>query len=99
MSGGFAYLPAFSKPLMIDTALINAQVANQLETLVRNARFFEQPVQSGVTTKGAADYVKYTITVEDGSQIHTIQLTDAVTDANLRELVSQLRIMAHPSRL
>ncbi len=98
MSGGFAYLPAFSRPFIIDTAQMEPQDANQLESFVQESRFFDQPARVGTIPRGAADYQTYTITVEDGPHSHTIQLTDPITDANLQRLVSHLRNMAHPSK-
>jgi hypothetical protein len=93
MSGGFAQLPALNKPVTIDTAQIEAQARTELESLVRQSQFFGQPTHS-TTTKGAADYRTYTIAVQDGSRVHTIQLTDPITDINLEQLVSRLRVMA-----
>jgi len=98
MSGGFAYIPALSGPFIIDTAQIDPVAANQLKSLVQRSHFFEQPAQAGIMPKGAADYRTYTITVTDGSRVHTIQLTDPITDTNLQQLVSQLQTMAHPSK-
>lgn len=95
-NGGFAYLPALSKPLIIDTTQIDPQVANQLESFVRESDFFNQPAQINTVSKGAADYRTYTLTVEDGTHSHTIQLTDPIADANLQRFVSHLRNMAHP---
>ena len=97
INGGFAYIPALSRPIVIDTAQIDPQVANQLESLVRQSRFFDQPARADTTTKGAADYRTYTITVQDGPRVHTVQLTDPITDANLEQLVSRLQVMARPS--
>jgi hypothetical protein len=97
MSGGFAHLPAFSRPFIIDTQHVDAQVADQLESLVRQSRFFEQPARASTVAKGAADYQTYTITVEDGTHTHTIQLTDPIKDENLQKLVSNFRMMARPS--
>jgi hypothetical protein len=93
MSGGFAQLPALNKPVTIDTAQIEAQARTELESLVRQSQFFGQPTHS-TPTKGAADYRTYTIAVQDGSRVHTIQLTDPITDINLEQLVSRLRVMA-----
>ena len=93
MSGGFAQLPALNKPVTIDTAQIEAQARTELESLVRRSRFFDQPTHP-TPKKGAADYRTYTITVQDGSCIHTIQLTDPIADINLDQLVSRLRVMA-----
>ena len=98
MDGGLAYLPAFNRPFIIDTAQLNSEAANQLEDVVRESRFFDQPAQTGSVAKGAADYRTYTITVEDGSQSHTIKVTDPIKDANLQKLVSHLRDMAHPAK-
>ena len=96
-SGGFAFLPALGKPVTIDTAQIESQVADQLETCVRESRFFDQPAHIDSTQKGAADYLTYTVTVQDGPLIHTLQLTDPITDAVLERLVSSLQNMARPS--
>ena len=93
MSGGFAHLPALSRPVTIDTAQIEPQARTELESLVRQSRFFDQPAQP-TPAKGAADYRTYTITVQDGSRVYTIQLTDPITDINLEQLVSRLRVMA-----
>ena len=92
MSGGFAQLPALNKPVTIDTAQIEAQARTELESLVRQSQFFGQFAYP-TPTKGAADYRTYTITVQDGSRVHTIQLTDPITDINLEQLVSRLRVM------
>jgi hypothetical protein len=97
MSGGFAHLPALSRPFTIDTQQIDEPVAHQLESLVQQSRFFEQPARANTVAKGAADYQTYTITVEDGTHNHTIQLTDPIKDENLKQLVSNLRTMARPS--
>lgn len=97
MDGGFAYMPALSKPLSLDTAQLDPQVARQLEAYVREAHFFDQPAQPGKATKGAADYRTYTIAVEDGPRFHTIQVTDPIADANLQRLVSYLRNIANLS--
>jgi Emfourin len=93
MSGGFASLPALSSPVTIDTAQIEPQTRTELESLVRLSRFFDQPSRS-TPAKGAADYRTYTITVQDGARVYTIQLTDPITDINLEQLVSRLRVMA-----
>ena len=56
MSGGFAHLPALSRPVTIDTAQIEAQARTELESLVRQSRFFDQPTprprQKGLPTTG-----------------------------------------------
>lgn len=41
-SGGFAPLPVLSRLITIDTTTINPQLARQLESLVRDAAFFDR---------------------------------------------------------
>jgi hypothetical protein len=96
-SGGFAALPAPGQPVTIDTARIDPQVADDLETCVRESRFFDLPATIDTTQKGAADYFTYTITVQDGPRLHTVQLTEPITDAVLDRLVSGLQRLARPS--
>lgn len=96
MNGGFAYIPALSKPSTIDTSQIDADTAKRLENFVRESRFFEQPVQASGAAKGA-DYRTYTITIEDGGRNHTIHLTDPIKDSHLQKLVSELRTISNPS--
>ena len=93
MSGGFAHLPALSRPVTIDTAQIESQARTELESLVRQSRFFDQPTHP-TPAKGAADYRTYTITVQNGPRVYTIQLTDPITDIDLEQLVFRLRVMA-----
>jgi hypothetical protein len=96
MSGGFAYIPALSKPSIIDTSQVDPDTAKDLEARVRDSRFFEQPARASAAPKGA-DYRTYTITIEDGGRSHTIQLTDPIKDSNLQTLVSQLRTISNPT--
>ncbi|TDH18409.1 hypothetical protein EXU57_23380 [Segetibacter sp. 3557_3] len=93
-NGGFAYLPGMSKPFTIDTTNENAEAADQLENLVQEARFFELPTHSSTLSKGAADFITYTVTVEDGPRAHTITATDPVGDEKLHQLIARLRNLA-----
>lgn len=98
ISGGFAPLPGMSKPITIDTATIDPQLASQLESLVRDCAFFDRPAFVDTTMKGAADYRTYTITVQDGPRVHTVRLTDPIRDPSLERLVSLLQVIARPSK-
>jgi emfourin len=98
MNGGFAPIPALSGPITTDTTQIGPELANQLESLVRESHFFDKPARVATMAKGAADYRAYTITVQDGPRIHSVQLIDPITDANFERLVSLLRLTARPPR-
>lgn len=96
-SGGLAYIPTLNKPISIDTALIDSKIANELETLMQKARFFNLPEHINTSKKGAADHRIYTITVQDGSRTHTIQVTDPIVDPALNGIVSRLEALARAS--
>jgi hypothetical protein len=96
-SGGFAHLPAVNRPFVVDTSEVDSKEAKELESLVHAAEFFDKRSPTTVS-RGAADYITYTITVEDGARSHTIQLTDPLSDPALHTLVSHLRNLSHPSK-
>ncbi len=93
ISGGFASFPALSRPVLIDTATLDAQAAGRLETLLKNAGFFSLPAQAAALPPGAADYRSYTLTAEDGPRVHTARFTDPIGDPALAQLVSSLEAM------
>lgn len=98
ISGGFAPLPGLSRPVIIDTSTIDPALARQVESLVQDAAFFQRAAVIDTAPKGAADYRTYTVTVQDGSRVHTIRLTDPITDASLERLVSRLQAIARTAK-
>lgn len=97
-SGGFAALPALSRPRTTDTSTLDAAQALELETLVLASRFFDQAASVGTPARGAADYMTHVITIEDASRVHTVRLTDPITDPALERLVSRLQALARPAK-
>lgn len=95
-SGGFAFTPALGKPVTIDTSQIDPTAARELESLIREARFFDLPAQAPPPPSGAADYFTYTLTVEDGSRQHTIEFTDPISDPTIGRLVLVLQELSRP---
>lgn len=95
--GGFAYVPALNRPFTIDTLELDQKTADRLHSLLQSVRFFDQPAVAGVPPRGA-DYQTYTITVDDGLRVHTVQLNDLIMDAELEQLVSVLRDLARPKK-
>jgi hypothetical protein len=91
VSGGFAALPQLSKPRSIDTEAVDPARARELESIVRDANFFELPVRSDTTSPSAADLFTYSITVKDEDREHTVELTDPVSDERLIRLIDTLR--------
>jgi hypothetical protein len=97
-SGGFAFTAAVGRPVAIDTTQIDPTAARDLESLIRDARFFDQPAQAPPPPSGAADYQTYTITVQDGPRQHTVELTDPIADPTLARLVFALQALSRPVR-
>jgi len=95
VSGGFAALPQLSKPRLIDTDAIDPVRARELESIVRESNFFALPVRPDTTSRGAADFFTYSITIQDEGRKHTVELTDPVSDERLMRLIDTLR--ASPS--
>jgi hypothetical protein len=91
MEGGIAYFPGLSKPMIIDSAELPEQEANELKRLVNAAHFFDLPAVIGSPPRGAADYRQYTITIEDDRKQHTVRLTDPIEDPNLEALLTYLK--------
>jgi hypothetical protein len=91
MEGGIAFFPGLSKPIIIDSDQLSRQEADELKRLVDAAHFFELPTTMPSPARGAADYRQYTITIQDGSKLHTVHLTDPIEDPNLQALLAYLR--------
>jgi len=96
--GGIAHFPGLSRPVVIDSEVLTAEDASDLQHLVEAARFFERPTVVGAPRSGAADYRQYTITVEEGGRQHTIRLADPVEDATLQQLLRFLQTQARALR-
>ena len=92
IDGGIAYFPGLAKPINLDTETLPAQDAEEMRRLVAAADFFSLPESIGQQpARGAADYRHYTITVDDGSAHHAVQVTDPVSDPHLEALIAFAR--------
>ena len=96
--GGLAYFPGLSKPVVVDSGELPAAQAAELERLVAAADFFALPPEVGAQAPGAADYVQYTITAEDGGRRHRVRVTDPVRDPTLGALLNALKGAAKAQR-
>jgi hypothetical protein len=98
MEGGLAYFPGLSKPVTLDSQQMPEEEAARWARLVQAAHFFDRPAVVGAPRPGAADYRRYTITVEEGGRHHTVQLTDPVQDPDLKALLDALKTAAARGR-
>ena len=96
IDGGLAFFPGLSKPIVVDSERLPAQEADKLRQLLNAARFFDLPAALKAPAPGAADYRKYTITVDDDSKHHTVQVTDPIEDPGLRALLNYLQTQRLP---
>ncbi len=92
MGGGFVYLPGRSEPVTLDTDELPESEAGELERLVEAAGFFGLP--EATPPRGAADYLRYTISVTRQGRSHTVQLTDPIEDPGVQALVEYLEAKA-----
>lgn len=97
ISGGFAAIPGLSRPRTVDTATLDAASAAELESLVNNGAFFTRPPVIDTTARGAADFQTYVVTVQDGARLHSVRLTDPITDPALAQLVARLQTVGQPA--
>jgi hypothetical protein len=96
-SGGFAPLPALSRPITIDTSS-DRETASELHKLLRESTFFELGPFIDTTARGAADYLTYQITVEDGSRVHTVRFTEPIPNPSLQRLLIFIQKLARPAK-
>jgi hypothetical protein len=95
--GGFVYLPARSEPVTIDTDDLPADEADELERLIEAVGFFDLP-ETSAPPRGAADYLRYTISVTGPEHSHTVSLTDPIEDPDIQALVEYLEAKTRDSR-
>jgi hypothetical protein len=93
IDGGFAHIPGLSGPFRIDTATMDPERAREIESLIHNARLFEQPSELGTGADQGADRRAYTLTVEDEQRSHTVRLTDPISGRELQSLVERVQAL------
>jgi hypothetical protein len=90
-SGGFAGMVTSTS---VDTQLLPPNEAKEIRRLIENSHFFElpsqPPPQSSKTTKGAADYFTYKITVQDDKREHSVQLNDINMEPKVKPVIGFL---------
>ena len=79
--------------MTIDTDDLPAEEANELERLLEAAGFFGLP-ETSPPPSGAADYLRYTISVTAGEYSHTVHLTEPIEDPDVQALVEHLEAEA-----
>jgi hypothetical protein len=89
-TGGFAGLT--EEVATVNTTQLNPATQQQVEHLVQNMSFFALPATVS-SSKIGADLFRYTITVQEGAQHHTVTFVDddSGEGAPLRQLVETLR--------
>jgi hypothetical protein len=98
VSGGFATFPRLNAPVTIDTEKMAEPVADELESALKKARFFDLPTSIGEEAPGSADIMTYTITAKAENLSHTVRIIDPITDPSLQHLVEQILAISHVSR-
>lgn len=89
--GGVAFLPGLNRPRVFNLEELPPAQAEALTRSVHAASFFQQPAVVGAAAKGAADQLRYTLTVEEGGRRHSVQLLEPVKDPHLHALLELLK--------
>ena len=98
VEGGLSYLPGLKKPITVDSDKLSRSDAAALKKLVDTAEFFDLPQTINKPAPGAADYQRYTITIETGKRNHTVQAVDPVGSTALLDLIDFVRDVAHKQK-
>jgi hypothetical protein len=93
VSGGVGYFPGRAAPRTIDADTLPDADRDALKALVDAAGFFALP-QRLPAPRGAADYLTYQITIEDGGRRHTVAAADPVSNPALQRLIEKLRALS-----
>lgn len=91
--GGLAHFPGLNKPRIVDSDDLPAERAEELRRRIDATRFRELPSQVGMPRPGAADYRRYTVTLEDCGHSHTVCFSDPVDDPSHQALFDYLRTL------
>jgi hypothetical protein len=92
VSGGIGSFPGLAAPRTIDLDTLAEEDRRRLQQLVDDARFFTLPSRIP-PPRGAADYLTYEITIEDGARRHHLAVSDPVAPASLQKLIDVLRTL------
>ncbi|PSB24198.1 hypothetical protein C7B82_27930 [Stenomitos frigidus ULC18] len=84
-SGGFTGMPL---TITVDTAKLSPDNAARLRHLVEAADFFRLPDR--VSTPAQPDRFEYTVTIQEGTQKHTITVGEAAIPEPLKPLLHWL---------
>ena len=91
--GGLVYFPPANRPITVDTDELPPEEARELERLVEAAGFFDMPAVSE-PPRGAADVIRYTISISSPERSHTVSFTDPVEDPDVQALLEYLETKA-----
>lgn len=83
IEGGFAAVPGLAAPVTVED--------ERTTELAAACAFFSLPAEVGAPRPGAADYLTYHVTGEDGTRTHTVRAVEPVPDAGLRDLIAYLQ--------
>ncbi len=92
-SGGFAGLITTTT---VDTATLPPAQANQIRLMVEAANFFQLPTT--IAPDNQPDRFQYQITVQEGSQQHTVTVGESTMPGTLRPLIDCLMEAARKNR-
>jgi len=85
-SGGFG---GIRREVRIETRSLSSEEREPLEGLVKASGFFSLPGKFPRPGKGA-DFFTYSITVDDGERVHTVEVSEPSLPDILRPLIREI---------
>jgi hypothetical protein len=82
-SGGFS---GMRKSGVVDTRKLPADEVKKVQDLIESAGFFNLP-EKFPKPKSGADYFTYSLTVEDGTRSHSVEVSEPSAPESLRPLI------------
>jgi len=89
-SGGIATFPGLQKPVVLDTATLEAPESAELSRLVEAALLRTLPPQVP-SNKNVRDARTYVLTVEDAGKRHTVTRSEPLAEPGLAALITFVR--------
>lgn len=95
-SGGIAYFPGLSRPLVLELDRLDPAAARVLVSRIEAADFFHLPARVGKAPAGAADCQSYRLTLEHAGRRHSVQALIPVQHPELRALIEAIEQLRRP---
>src|SRR5262245_43454631 len=90
MEGGVARFPGLARPITLSDDDLTSSEINELRDLTAAARFFQAP-EADPSGPAGPDAQRYSLSIADGTHLHTVRRHDPVGPPALADLLTYVR--------